>query len=519
MHTNKTKIPAAFGFSPQADAATNVAALQAALDGGGLVIIDAPGVYDLNDTVFLDSDTRLVCAPGVVFRKVAPYCNVLVNRGALTRTYNENIAIEGLEVSVNGQEAMPTLIRGLRAQLGFFYVQGLTLRDVTCVDGGPQQYLVYIVTWSHLRLENVRLAGDKDGLKLNNGHDAVIRDLDLTTYDDGLSLCGTDYASTLLEVGDVYNVRYVNVTDHQYKNIFGRTCLIYTGSWADYQRGNEYGSGDFCLHEGKLYQVVSNGGFMAEASEAPAHLDGITTGADGIPWRYVQPCDFHQTNVYNVTFDNCTFEKSGNIIANFSVPDWYYRTREGIHRPSYPGTESNTSCWGLTLTNCRLNGKGPQVLVNAMGNLKDVTLNACHISNPHSTLINVDESSTTGDLVACITGCVFATDLAGPPAEPLPDHQDCPLPRRDMEDTGKLVAVHNGGKVCCSAAGNSYRGSALECTVSHGSQLRFTALDMPLKDRAVLTPAVGDVCRGTDGLWVYTAAGWSNLAAGGQGER
>ena len=513
MQMNKAKNPADFGFSPEAGAAANVAALQAALDGGGLIVIDTPGVYDLNDTVLLDSDTRLVCAPGVVFRKVAPYCNVLTNRGALTKTYNENITLEGLEVSVNGQEANPVLVPGLRAQLGFHYIKGLTLRDVRCLDGGPHQYLMYVVTWSHLRLENVRLAGDKDGIKLNNGHDAVIRDLDLTTYDDGLSLCGTDYASTLLEVGDVYNVRYVNVTDHQYKSIFGRTCLLYTGSWADYRNGNEYGSGDFCLHEGNLYQVVNSGGFLAIASAPPTHTEGTVTSAAGIPWRFVQPCDFYDTHVYNVSFENCLFGKSGNIVANFTVPDWYYRNKEGVHRPSYPGTEQNTSCRGITLSNCRLVGKGPQVLVNVMGNMKDVQISGCYVSNPQSTLINLDPDAATEELLAGINGCAFPAGLAGPPVGPLPDHQECPILRRDIEDTGKLVAVHNGGRVVCSAAGNSYHGAGLECAVSHGSQLRFTTMDLPLKNREILTPEPGDLCRGADGLWVYGARGWTNLSA------
>lgn len=515
MQMNNVKTPAAFGFSPEASAATNVAALQAALSGGGLVIIDQPGVYDLNDTVLLDSDTRLICAPGVVLRKVAPYCNVLTNRGAVTKTYNENITIEGLEICVNGQEGNPELVPGLRAQLGFHYVKGLTLKDVTCLDGGPHQYLMYVVTWEHLQLENVRLIGHKDGLKLNNGHDAVIRNLDLTTYDDGLSLCGTDYASTLLEVGDVYNVRYENVTDHQFADIFGRTCLIYTGSWADYQKDNEYGSGDFCLHEGRLYQVVANGGFLAIATDAPTHTAGLVTGVDGIPWRYIQPCDFHQTNVHDVTFHNCIFEKAGNIVANFDVPDWYYRELEGIHRPAYPGTEGNSSCWGITLSNCRLTGTGPQVLVNVMGNMTDVSFVGCHVSNPLSTLVNVDPSSVTDELLVSLTGCTFSAGLAGPPAEPLPDHQNCPILRSDMDDTGKLIAIHNGGKITCSAAGNSYRGEAVTCAASGGSQLRFGSMDLPLQSRDVLTPQVGDTCRGTDGLWVYTAEGWRDLSAGG----
>lgn len=502
-----------YGFSPQASADTNVAALQAALSGGGLVTVDTPGVYDLNNTVFLDSNTRLICAPGVIFRKYSPYCNVLINRGALTKEYNENITIDGLKISVNGQEAMPTLVYGLRSQLGFFYVKNLTIRNFTCTDGKECQFLIYIVTWSNLLIENVRLAGDKDGIKLNNGHDAIIRNLDLTTYDDGMSLCGTDYPSVLLEVGDVYNVCYSNVTDHQYQDIFGRTCLIYTGSWADYKNGNEYGSGDFCLNEGNLYQVVNDGGFSAVSSAAPVHKSGIVTAADTISWRFVQPCDFYQTNVYNVTFDNCIFEKSGNIIANWIVPSWHYERFNGVHRPFYPGTERNSSSWGISVTNCRITAKAPQILVNLMGNMKDVIINSCFFNNPRCTIINVDHDSVNEELFASINSCMFLETGSPAAAVHSGSKEECPILRRDIEDAGKFVVVHNGGKVHCNAAGNSYRGSGFECAVSNGSQLRFSSMDMPLKNLEILKPSIGDVCRGPDGLYLYKSSGWTNLSA------
>jgi hypothetical protein len=515
---NKRKHPESLGFSPSASASMNVSALQATLDGGGVIVIDTPGIYDLNDTIMLDSNTKLICAPGVVFRKVATYCNVLINRGALTKTYNENITIDGLEISVNGQEAMPTLVYGLRAQLGFFYIKNLTIRNFVCTDGKEHQYLIYIVTWSNLLIENMRLAGDKDGIKLNNGHDAIIHNLDLTTYDDGTSLCGTDYPSTLLEVGDVYNICYSNVTDHQYKNIFGRTCLIYTGSWSDYRNGNKYGSGDFCLNEGKLYQSVNNGGFFADGSSPPVHTNGIVTAADNLSWRYIQPCDFYQTNVYNVTFDNCIFEKSGNIIANWTTPKWLYEGESHVHRPFYPGTEKNSNSWGISVTNCRITATEPQILVNLMGNMKDVTINGCFFNNPKSTVINVDEDSVNEELIATINGCTFletgipSRTITDSDISELPDHQNCPILRRDIAEAGNLIVVNNGGKVHCNASGNSYRGDGFECAVSNGSELRFGSMDLPLKNRNILKPQIGDTCRGIDGLYLYKESGWVNLA-------
>jgi hypothetical protein len=483
----REKRAADFGFSPSASASDNVAALQKALDGGGRIIIDKPGVYDLNNTLLLDSDTHLLGVPGVVLRKVAPYCNVLLNRGALTKQYNENITIEGLEVRVNNQEAMPTLVYGLRAQFGFFYIRNLTLRNFSCLDGKEHQYLMYVVTWSNLRIENVRFAGDKDGIKLNNGHNAVIQDVEFNTFDDGTSLCGTDYASTLVEAGDVYNVIYRRVIDRQYKNIFGRTCLIYTGSWAEFARGNEYGAGDFCLHRGKLYQSTNPAGFVAIGAQPPVHDEGIVTGDDKISWRYVQPCDFYQSNVYNVTFEDCVFEKSGNIIANFITPAWYYRKICGIHRNFFPGTERNSSSWNFSINNCKIAGADPQVLVNVMGSMRDVSINGCTFSNPRSTAVNVDRDSMNAELNVSIHDCTFASLGTSPAGVTLPEHQSCPILRQDIDDAGKLIVVHNDSRVNLAAANNKFRsGDTFECAVSSGAMLHVNGSNLPLKTTATV---------------------------------
>lgn len=98
----------ALGFSPTAAAAANVAALQRALDGGDkLVTVTTPGVYDLDATVWLDSNTRLECSPGVVFRKTSTYSFVLANRGIQTRQWNEGIVIDGLENLVRCRRGPP----------------------------------------------------------------------------------------------------------------------------------------------------------------------------------------------------------------------------------------------------------------------------------------------------------------------------------------------------------------------------------------------------------------------------
>jgi hypothetical protein len=52
-------------------ASDNVAALNDALTNHRSIYISTPGVYKLNDTILLDSNTRVKGATGVIFQKDA----------------------------------------------------------------------------------------------------------------------------------------------------------------------------------------------------------------------------------------------------------------------------------------------------------------------------------------------------------------------------------------------------------------------------------------------------------------
>ena len=96
-----------FGFSPTATGLENTAALQQALDQGGTVVVDRPGEYRMAGTVYIGGHTSLEFANNVFLKKVderGPFSHVLLNRGALTKTYDENIVVEGLSVVVNGMD-------------------------------------------------------------------------------------------------------------------------------------------------------------------------------------------------------------------------------------------------------------------------------------------------------------------------------------------------------------------------------------------------------------------------------
>lgn len=98
---------AAFGFLPTETGVNNTQALQAAIDKGGTINISRPGNYKLAGTVYIGDNTSLYFGNGVVIEKAAEkgaYCQVILNKGALSRTYNSHITISGLNLKVNGVE-------------------------------------------------------------------------------------------------------------------------------------------------------------------------------------------------------------------------------------------------------------------------------------------------------------------------------------------------------------------------------------------------------------------------------
>ena len=94
-----------YGFSPDASGVDNAAALQKAVDQTGTIIVSKPGIYKVAGTTHIGSNTTLEFGNGVILQKVdeqGPFSQVILNKGALTKTYNEHIAIIGLHLSVNG---------------------------------------------------------------------------------------------------------------------------------------------------------------------------------------------------------------------------------------------------------------------------------------------------------------------------------------------------------------------------------------------------------------------------------
>ena len=195
------KLAADYGFKVDNDGLANARALQSAVEGGGDIYIDQPGVYELADQIILGDDTSLYFCAGAYIKRVNnPKENgyVFVNSGAYTKTYNHNIQIIGLHLicnevrSVDKMKKSPKVILGLRVHCSFFYIKNLVIREFECYDLPVEDFGIHICTFENVLLENLRIEGMKDAVHFGRGSKFVVRHGLFRTYDDPIALNGHD---------------------------------------------------------------------------------------------------------------------------------------------------------------------------------------------------------------------------------------------------------------------------------------------------------------------------------------
>jgi len=325
--------PADFGFAPDAPAATNAAALQRALDGGKRTVqVTRPGVYGLDRTVWLDSDTRLVFTPGAVLQKQAAYVHVLANRGLASWTWDTNIVVEGASIDVNAfssghNENSPMF--GNRGQVAFCRIRDLTVRNFTLLNLVGAQFGLQLAAFENVVLDGFEIRGKKDGVHINAGRKFVIRNGTLETGDDGVALNASDWVSATPVLGSIEDGLIENVTDdgHGHCN-FSR---ILTGAWTDWHAGMRLQRGDTVRCGQSLYRVAMPLGTNEYVSlEAPAHTRGVWADKSGLKFWFMQDNGLLSANIRNVTFRNIYLRSQRNGF----LADW--ETRSEWNRSMYP---------------------------------------------------------------------------------------------------------------------------------------------------------------------------------------
>lgn len=326
-----------FGFLPEASGLENQKALQAAADRQGTIVVSRPGTYKLAGTVYIGSNISLIFGNNVFIRKVdekGTFSQVFLNKGALTKTFDQHISIEGLNIIVNGVDKVYDEVYGLRGHLAFFYVKDLKIERFRCMDLGKAQYCIHICTFEDLLINDVIIKGDKDGIHLGNGNRFTIRNGVFYTFDDAVALNAFDYANSNPELGWIENgvVEKCYDMDDGKRPVVGYFSRILAGGWADWKAGMDVQHSDAVVSNGRIYRVqAAPDGTIYHSVTQPAHTSGSQV-IDKINWGVAQDKVVYSVGVRNVVYRDIFLEKPRTAFSiNFNI-DKYCRSY-------YPGAE------------------------------------------------------------------------------------------------------------------------------------------------------------------------------------
>jgi hypothetical protein len=326
---------ASFGFSPNASGVENTIALQRAVDKTGTIVVSQPGTYKLAGTVYVGSYTSILFGNNVFIKKVdekGVFTHVLLNKGALTKKFDEHITIDGLNIIVNGIDKPFSDVYGLRGQLAFFYAKDIKIERFRCTDITKMQFAIHVCTFEDLLINDVIIKGDKDGVHLGRGKRFTIRNGVFQTFDDAIALNAHDYATGNPELGWIEDGVIENCYDLNAENTTGYFCRFLAGAWIDWKPGMEVRHSDAVVSNGRVYRVQAKpDGTVYKSINQPKHLSGMEE-LDGIKWGVVQTDILYTAGVRNVSFNNIFLYKPRTAFSVHFDNDRY-------NRSYYPGAQ------------------------------------------------------------------------------------------------------------------------------------------------------------------------------------
>lgn len=322
-----------YGFSPLATGETNSIAINNALALGGKIIVSIPGVYEIDDSIVLPSNTTIEFVKGCTLKHVTPntgrFVNTFINKGCETSTSNDNISIigNGLKIDFNGHDGIeggvtiPFAYQNGRIsfyKVSNFFVSGIYVNDPLESYG---MYFFEMTNCSYGKITDIDLERyPEDGLDFIHCHDIYVKNYRSTTGDDAIFM-GSGWLGYDKSIGDTYNITIENwISDGIFRGVPSR---IITTSWDNWQSGRTYmgsseDASELCVNAGRVYRKTTNGNQVA--SNAPTHSTGIVTGADGIGWLVVSDTVKYTNDVYNIRYINC------QVLNSSGYANWYYES-------------------------------------------------------------------------------------------------------------------------------------------------------------------------------------------------
>lgn len=326
LYGQDVKYASDYGFSVNATGEENSDALQKAFDGGGKIIVDGKGLYDISKSILIDSNTELVFEDGVVLNKcrnkngeIMSY--MFINRHAFDRIYDEDIYIKGLNIRMNGLDNGNDIgrIQGLCGIVSFFYIKNLVIEDFESVGGGCADFTIQICTFDSVRIENVHIEGLKDGIHFGRGKNFIVRNGKFKTYDDPIALNAHDYHISNPELGWIENGLIENCYDLDDSSTTGFFCRILAGAWPEWKYGMMFQNSDAVISNGKIYRLsTSSGKSLVKSTSKPVHEKGRKTYEDGLTWVMIQNKDIvDNCGVRNVRFKDIYLQKERSCAFSF----------------------------------------------------------------------------------------------------------------------------------------------------------------------------------------------------------
>ena len=330
-------------FLPGNPAAFNARALQRLCDRGGRIVIDVPGVYELDRTIFLSSDTELIFGAGTAVKRLpngdgAENNYAFVNKGALTRSWDYDIIIRGLHLICNGQQrGSSTPVVGLAGELSFFYVKRVRIFDFVCMDLPAQSFCIHICTFEDAVIERVHIEGRKDAVHFGKGSKFVVRHGLFRTFDDPIALNAHDYVGSNPQLGWIRDGIIEDCWDLDDKDTTGYFARILAGSWCDWTEGMIVRRSDTVVSEGRLYRVATEpDGTEYRSATRPTHKGGVQVLDGDIRWAMVQDDDpIYNCGCENIVFRDIRLQKKRRAALSIHFDDdcWSHSYYPGSPAP------------------------------------------------------------------------------------------------------------------------------------------------------------------------------------------
>ena len=363
------------GFKPGADASLIVSVLNEALTNHRDVQIIEPGIYEIDNTIWIPSDTTLTWVAGCTIKKStgSNFSHVFANKGMLTLTRNSNITFNGngLRIEVNGIDtysltdtAISPVLR-LRAQFQFYKVDTFIIDDWYIDDGGVNQFGLCFVDCHFGIISDISVISNKDGIDIISSSDLDFTDIYLKTGDDNFFL-GIGYYSTTPYIADTERITFNDVTLEVFEGApIGNGARMYIGSWATWLNGRSYNQNESCVNAGKVYTCATVGPTVA--SVAPTHSSGHITGADGIDWWWVQDGTITEANISDVTFTNLS------LISN-TTPAYDRNFIQFYNLCVTDGTDGNSIIDNVIFDNASIFAANTKYFLSHKGHVGTVTI-------------------------------------------------------------------------------------------------------------------------------------------------